>query len=149
MGFSIYTAPGGFVAVAAGSDTEQAKTRPISFNGPATDKSVDKDTALRVGTVKYSPSESQFAAWSAEKDPAKRAAILATMTRKVMRTGKAQVTTAALATWQASVIAEAEALGIPAHEHAAAILAGGVIVLTAEAEDKTADVLSALFPEAD
>lgn len=138
--FVIYTAPGGFTATAAGADTDQAKVRPLTLNGPAIpkDSGLDKAAMLRVGTVKHSPSEAQYAAWTAEKDAQKRAAILATMTQRVIKTGKVQVTTAALAEWQTRTATR---------EAARAALTSGVVVLSAEREDDTEDVLASLFAE--
>lgn len=130
----IYTAQG-FRLTQAKPGTAQSKSRPVTAQGSGE-------------TVRISLTDAQHAAYMAEADPAKRAAILAKIeTRRVMTTGKAQITTEALAQWRADVTAEAESLGLTPREHGKAVLASGILILVSGDADHTDDVLEDLFPE--
>jgi hypothetical protein len=146
---SIYTAPA-FRATAAKAGTDQAETRPLTLTGQGE-------------TVKHSLTDAQFDAWANEADAEKRTAILASAKRRVIGTGKVQVTTAALAAWQTAIRAEADAMNaarsaefvatkeVPVYvpvtysEHAQSILSGGLVVIEAADEDRTEETLLALF----
>lgn len=109
MGMSVYTSAG-FRIGRAKDGTEQAKTRPVTLTGSG-------------ATIKYSPTDAQYAEWQAESDPVKRAAILAAGKSRTIATGKVQITLAGRDTWLTAMTAEcsaANSAGRKAHDQAEA-----------------------------
>ena len=78
----VYTAQA-FRAALANAKTKQAATRPLTLTGSGE-------------VVKTTLTDSEFEAWSAEQDSAKRDAILQGANRRVITTGKVQVTRSAM-----------------------------------------------------